>query len=105
MDITVNELKERLDKGTAPKLIDVREEYEFDNQHLDAEHIPLGEIPGKVEALAELKDLEFVVYCRSGGRSGRAAEFLRGQGFSKVRNLTGGMLAWKMYIDPSFNVQ
>lgn len=105
MDITVQELSERFKDGKAPKVIDVREPWEYANGHVDAENIPMGEVPGRLADLAEWKDQELVICCRSGGRSGNIAQFLRGNGFSEVRNLTGGMLAWKQHIDPSFNVE
>jgi rhodanese-related sulfurtransferase len=103
-DISVKELKERLDAGTAPKIIDVREVHEYENDHIAAENIPMGEVPGRLGDLAQFKTEELVVCCRSGGRSGNIAGYLRTQGFENVRNLTGGMLAWQAYIDPSFRV-
>ncbi|MEM7658511.1 MAG: rhodanese-like domain-containing protein [Bacteroidota bacterium] len=54
--------------------------------------------------MAELKDKEVVMICRSGGRSGRATAFLKQQGFANARNLQGGMLAWKAEINPEFDV-
>ncbi|MEO1451119.1 MAG: rhodanese-like domain-containing protein [Bacteroidota bacterium] len=107
MDITVRELKERIDNGTAPVMIDVRESYEWEMQHLDGvRKISLGSIPAFLPELTpELKDQEVVMICRSGGRSGRATQFLANQGFTNVRNLQGGMLAWKEAIDSSFNVE
>lgn len=105
MDINVNDLKERLDAGTAPKIIDVREPWEFEKDHIAAENIPMGEVPGRLDELEQYKDQELIVCCRSGGRSGNIANFLRSSGFNNVRNLTGGMLAWKTYIDPAFRVE
>jgi rhodanese-related sulfurtransferase len=105
MDISVQELKERLDEGRAPKIIDVRETWEYENDHIDAENIPMGMVPEQLETLSAYKDQELVVCCRSGGRSGNIANFLRSAGFTQVRNLTGGMLAWKANIDPRFNVE
>jgi rhodanese-related sulfurtransferase len=105
MDISVQELKERLDAGRAPRIIDVREPWEFEADHIDAENIPMGQVPGRIDELAEWKDQELVICCRSGGRSGNIATYLRSSGFSQVRNLTGGMLAWKANIDPDFNVE
>lgn len=106
MDITVQELKERLDQGKAPIMIDVREPYEWEMQHLEGvRKISLGTIPAFLPDLTpELKDEEVVLICRSGGRSGRATQFLKNQGFANVRNLEGGMLAWKEHIDPAFDV-
>lgn len=103
-DISVKELKERLDAGSAPKIIDVREIHEYENGHIDAENIPMGEIPGRIAELEAFRDQELVICCRSGGRSGNITNYLRAQGFSNVRNLTGGMLAWQEKIDPSFRV-
>jgi rhodanese-related sulfurtransferase len=94
MDITVNELKERLDAGEDLNLIDVREDYEYDEQNLGGRLIPLGELPDRLDELEDLKDEEVIVQCRSGNRSGKAKAFLESQGFTNVRNLTGGMLAW-----------
>lgn len=105
MDINVNELHERLSKGEKPIMIDVREPHEWDTQHLEGViKISLGNIPASVADLAQYKDQEVVMICRSGGRSGQAAAFLRSAGFSNVRNLMGGMLTWKTYIDPNFRV-
>lgn len=106
-DITVSELKNRIEDGTAPVMVDVREPFEWDRQHLDGvEKISMGDIPGKIDELAgKWKDEELVVICRSGGRSGRITQYLRSHGFNNVRNLTGGMLAWKEAIDPSFDVE
>lgn len=94
MDITVHELKQRLDAGESLHLIDVREEYEYDEQNLGGQLIPLGELPDRLDEIEDLKDEEIIVQCRSGNRSGKAQAFLESQGFSNVRNLTGGMLAW-----------
>lgn len=94
MDITVEELKEKLDGGQEFIFIDVREQYEYDEFNLNADLIPLGTIPAAVEKYADKKDQEIVIHCRSGARSGRAQQFLQQNGFSNVRNLTGGVLAW-----------
>lgn len=103
--ISVKELKEKIDAGNAPLIIDVREIHEWEMDHLEeARHIPMGEVPGKVDELSEYKDAEVILHCRSGGRSGNVTQFLSSQGFSKVYNLTGGMLAWKAEINPDFNV-
>lgn len=105
MDIFVTELSERLEKGEHPIMVDVREEHEWDMQHLEGVmKVSLGNLPNALAELAAYKDKEVIMICRSGGRSGQACSILRNQGFSNVRNLTGGMLAWKTYIDPTFNV-
>ncbi|MEM1217486.1 MAG: rhodanese-like domain-containing protein [Bacteroidota bacterium] len=94
MDINVTELKRKLDQQEKFVFIDVREQYEFDEANLGAQLIPLGDIPGKLADLKEHKDEEIVVHCRSGRRSAMAQELMRQAGFSKVRNLEGGILAW-----------
>lgn len=102
-DITVQELKERMDKGTAPKVIDVREQHEWERDHLDVVHMPMGSIPMRLDELGD-KNAEIVLACRSGGRSGQITAYLRSQGFTNARNLAGGMLAWKENIDGNFDV-
>ena len=94
MNITVEELKERLDKGEELNLIDVRELYEHEEVNIGGKLIPLGNIPASVEDLWDKKDEEIIVYCRSGNRSGQAQQFLLQSGFTNVVNVTGGMLAW-----------
>ena len=96
MDITVNELKERQAAGDDNfTLLDVRENYERAEFNIGGVHIPLGDVPARYGELADKKDEEIIVYCRSGKRSPNAVAFLNQLGFSKVRNLTGGMLAWQ----------
>ncbi len=94
-DITNAELKERLDKGEKITVIDVREPYEFEEYNIGAQLIPLGELPGKLDELAHLKDQEIVVHCRSGARSANAKMYMMENGFTNVRNLLGGMMAWQ----------
>jgi len=95
MDITIEELKERMDKGENLNLIDVREEYEFDEFNIGATLIPLGELPDRLEEIEAWKDQEILIHCRSGARSGRAKEYLTREGYTNVRNVLGGMLAWQ----------
>ena len=105
MDITVKELKERLDKGEEIVMIDVREPHEWEVQHLEGvRKISLSQIPQHLKDLEDLKDSEVVLICRSGGRSGKATRYLQQMGFSNARNMEGGMKAWKSQIDPSFEV-
>jgi len=95
MDITVAELKERLDKGEKLNLIDVREEYEFDEFNIGAQLIPVGELPDRLDEIKADKDAEIILHCRSGARSGRAQAYLESEGYTHVRNVVGGMLAWQ----------
>ncbi len=94
MDITVQELKERLDRKEDFVFIDVREPYEFNEFNLGAKLIPVGVINDHLTELEAHKNAEIVVHCRSGARSGMAQQLLQQAGFSNVRNLTGGVLAW-----------
>ncbi|AWL09608.1 rhodanese-like domain-containing protein [Aquirufa nivalisilvae] len=94
-DITIEELKERMDNNEALYIIDVREEHEFDEFNIGAQLIPLGELPERLDEIEADKDAEIIVHCRSGARSGRAKEYLSSEGYSNVRNLIGGMLAWQ----------
>lgn len=93
-DITVQELKQKLDAKEDFVFIDVREPYEYEEFNLGAKLIPLGSIPGALNELEPHKNDEIVVHCRSGARSGKAKAFLQQMGYTKVRNLTGGVLAW-----------
>ena len=94
-DISVIELKKRLDAGEKINLIDVREQHEYDEFNLGGELIPLGTLPGKLDDLEDLKSAEVIVHCRSGARSGAAKMFLTQSGFTNVRNLIGGVLDWQ----------
>ncbi|HEY3204669.1 MAG TPA: rhodanese-like domain-containing protein [Thermoanaerobaculia bacterium] len=98
--VTVEELKALRDRGEKLILLDVREPQEYAISDLpDSIKIPLGALPQSLDKLA--KDDEIVVYCRTGGRSGNAVEYLRQMGYEKVRNLAGGINAWAERIDPS----
>jgi len=96
--MTVKELKQRLDAGEDVQLIDVREPYEFQIAQIGGKLIPQNDVP---QRLAEIdRDREVVVHCRSGARSQRIAEFLKQNGYARVANLAGGILAWSDEIDP-----
>ncbi len=95
IDITVQQLKEKMDAGDALKIIDVREPYEHEEFNIGGDLIPLNSLPGALESLESFKDKEVVIYCRSGQRSGMAQQFLQQAGFVQVRNLIGGMLHWQ----------
>jgi len=96
--MTVKELKRRLDAGEDLQLIDVREPYEVQIAQMGGKLIPQNDVP---QRLAEIdRDREVVVHCRSGARSQRIAEFLKQNGYPRVANLAGGILAWSDEIDP-----
>ena len=91
-EITTTEMQQKLENGETLHMIDVREEDEVAAGMIPgAIHIPLGEIPERLEELDRATPYVFI--CRSGGRSGRAAEFLEAQGFDAT-NMVGGMLDW-----------
>lgn len=101
-EITVRDLKDRLDAGERPFILDVRGEDEYAIAHLDGTLIPLGELPNRVEEIASHREDELVVvHCRSGARSAKAVEILQQHGFTNAVNLKGGVLAWSDQIDPS----
>jgi sulfur-carrier protein adenylyltransferase/sulfurtransferase len=101
-EITPAELKHRLDRGDRLTIIDVREPYEWEIGNLErhgARLIPMGELPQRLDELDRSE--EIVVQCRSGGRSARVLKALRGEGFSRLLNLKGGILAWSDEVDPT----
>ncbi len=100
LDISAVELKERLDRGDTLTLVDVREPNEYQiNRIPGTSLIPLGDLPRRYAELN--RDDEIVVHCKMGGRSAKAADFLRSVGFSRVLNLRGGILDWIDKVDPS----
>jgi molybdopterin/thiamine biosynthesis adenylyltransferase/rhodanese-related sulfurtransferase/molybdopterin converting factor small subunit len=99
-EISSVELKQRLDRGDALKIVDVREPNEYQiNRIAGSVLIPLGDVPRRYAELDP--EAEVVVHCKMGGRSAKAADFLRSVGFKRVRNLTGGILDWIDKVDPS----
>src|SRR5882672_4038291 len=99
-EITALELKQRVDRGDKLKIVDVREPNEYQiNRIPGSELIPLGDVPKRYEELN--KNDEIVVHCKMGGRSAKAADFLRSVGFTRVLNLKGGILDWVDKVDPS----
>ena len=101
-EISVQELKEKIDKGEDFQLIDVREDFEYETSNLGGELIPLGGILIETDKIA--KDKDVVIMCRSGKRSAMAVQQLEAQGFTNLYNLYGGILAWAEDIDPSLDV-
>lgn len=94
-DITPQELKALKDAGTAINLLDVREEFEYDEYNLDGKLIPLGELPQRLDELEDWKEKEIIVHCRSGARSASAKNYLLSNGFKNVRNLLQGAEGYK----------
>src|SRR5687768_2777201 len=99
-DMSPRELKRRLDAGDDIQLIDVREEWESRIASIPGGRlIPLGSLENAVETLD--RDRETVLYCKSGVRSLHAAHYLSEEGFSRVANLSGGILRWSEEVDPT----
>ena len=95
-NITPEEVKKRLDANESLHLIDVRQPDENAEFNIGGVLIPLGRIQSMdTDEIENLKDEEVICYCRSGNRSGQAALILQQLGFTNVKNLTGGMLAWR----------
>lgn len=96
--ISPRDVQSRLEKGEKLQIIDVREPGEVASGKIPgAKNIPLGQIPRRLNEIA--RDVETIMVCRSGGRSGSASEFLVGQGFRNVKNMTGGMLSWSGKVE------
>jgi sulfur-carrier protein adenylyltransferase/sulfurtransferase len=99
-EITPVELKQKLDAGETPFILDVREPNEYQiNRIAGSTLIPLGELPRRYQELP--RDREIVTQCKMGGRSAKAQDFLKSVGFTNVKNLKGGILEWIDKVDPS----
>ncbi|HSR66386.1 MAG TPA: molybdopterin-synthase adenylyltransferase MoeB [Acidobacteriota bacterium] len=100
-EVSPRQLKEELDAGKDLFVLDVRNPPELDIAKLEAASalIPLPELDERMEELDPDRDI--VVFCRSGARSADATERLLENGFRRVRNLAGGILAWSDQVDPS----
>jgi rhodanese-related sulfurtransferase len=99
-EITVQEVKSKLDNKEDFQFIDVREPHEAEAANIGAELIPMGEILGQTDRIS--KDKPVVIHCRSGARSGTICHALEIQyGFTNVYNMKGGIMAWSKEIDPS----
>jgi sulfur-carrier protein adenylyltransferase/sulfurtransferase len=96
--LTVKELKQRIDAGEDVFVLDVREPYEYQIANIGAKLIPQNDVPKRLSEID--RNREIVVQCRSGQRSQRIAEYLAQQGYGNVKNLAGGILAWADEIDP-----
>ncbi|MBI3138505.1 MAG: rhodanese-like domain-containing protein [Sphingobacteriales bacterium] len=95
-NITVEELKARMDAGEKLNLIDCREPAEYAEFNIGAKLIPLGMIQTlQTDELDGLKNEELIIHCRSGKRSVTACLFLETMGFTKTVNVLGGVLAWQ----------
>lgn len=99
-EMSPREFAARAAEGEPPMLLDIREDWELAIASIPAAiHIPMGDIPARLGELE--RDRDIVVLCRSGGRSAQVARFLEQQGYQRVWNLAGGILAWSEQLDPS----
>lgn len=95
-NITVQELKARMDAGEKINLIDVREPAEYADFNIGALLLPLGKVMNmQIDEIEDLRNEEVIIHCRSGMRSMQAGMVLEQMGFSNVKNLEGGVLAWQ----------
>ena len=101
-EISPDELRARLEQKRPIVLLDVRDEWETRLCRLEnSTHIPIEEIEFRTDELNPAE--EIVVYCHHGIRSAAVADYLRGLGFAKAVNLTGGLDLWAQAVDPSMN--
>jgi sulfur-carrier protein adenylyltransferase/sulfurtransferase len=99
-EIEPTEVKQKLDRGDAFVLVDVREVHEYQICRIPTSKlIPLGELPKRLHELD--KNAEIIVHCKSGMRSAKAVDIMKQAGFQNVRNFKGGILAWSDKVDPS----
>ena len=95
--ITVTELKRRIDAGEDLFILDVREPFEYQIANIGGKLIPQNEVPQRLSEID--RDREIIVHCKAGGRSQRIAEYLKQSGYPDVVNVAGGILAWSSEID------
>jgi rhodanese-related sulfurtransferase len=101
-NITVEELKQKMDRGEKINLIDCREAHEYEEANLGGLLLPLGKIQTmQVDEIEDLKDEEVIIYCRSGRRSMMACMMLDQMGFINTFNVTGGILEWQDKFGPT----
>ncbi|MEX2175862.1 MAG: rhodanese-like domain-containing protein [Pirellulaceae bacterium] len=102
MEIDVASVKQLRDKGEAFVLLDCREPSEVATASIaDSVHIPMRELAGRLAELEASRGGRIVVHCHHGGRSQRVTHFLRQQGFTQAQNMSGGIEAWSVQVDPS----
>lgn len=98
-EISVKDLKIKMENGDKFELIDVREPYENLISNIGGKLIPINSIPSRINELN--KEEEIIIYCRTGHRSENVVKYMRNQGFTNVKNLIGGIYAWSDEIDSS----
>jgi rhodanese-related sulfurtransferase len=100
LEIEPRDVKQLLDRGEGLLMVDVRESWEHQLCHIEGSQlIPLGQLAANVATFEAAEDI--VLFCHSGRRSLDAASWLRSQGISGARSMTGGIDRWSREIDPS----
>jgi rhodanese-related sulfurtransferase len=101
LEITVDQLKEKLTATTPPLLLDVREPWEYATAHIEGSTlIPMNEIPARAHQELD-EEAPILVLCHHGARSLSVASWLRQQGFDQAQSVSGGIDAWSRSIDPT----
>jgi adenylyltransferase/sulfurtransferase len=104
LEISVAEYAEMRERGEEHLLLDVREPFELSICQLDGTvNIPLGQLPARLNEIAEWKGKPVIAICKTGRRSMKALETLKKHGFGTVLNLKGGIIAWGEEIDPAIS--
>lgn len=93
-EISAQELKNKIDNGENPFIIDVRENIEYHTFNIGGKHCPLALLNDYLEELPENKDLEIIVVCQRGIRSRTAQKILINAGYQNVKNLKSGLMAF-----------
>lgn len=101
-EITVQELKQKIDANQTFQLIDVREPIERTASHIGGDFIPMNTIEENIQKIR--KDCSVIIYCRSGIRSAKVIEYLQEKGFDNLYNLQGGINSWAKEIDKNLTV-
>jgi len=97
MNITVEDLKARINAGETLHILDVREDWEYEEGHIEgARNFTLHNIPTQGEELSDWKEKEVIIHCKSGVRSLKAQALLQQQGFTNIVNLLGGFEAFRV---------
>jgi len=100
LEITSADLAELLKNGAPPRLLDIRQPWEFAVVKLEGAHLATQEKVDEVLQQWE-RNTPIICYCHHGVRSLQATVFLRQQGFTNVRSLRGGINAYAQEVDPS----
>ena len=98
-EITVKELRQKMDEGEPINVLDVREPHEYEVANIGVKLVPLGELPRRIAEFDQNEN--FAIHCKTGGRSAKAVKLLQDAGFGNVYNVKGGITAWSEEIDSS----